>query len=607
MMLRIKPGVSLSQEIMKGFETVKKKLVSLILALAMMFSMVCFANAAELRTVRVTGNQNYTYAFQVLELVNQERTKEGLKPLTMDTSLLDTAMLRAAECSVEFSHTRPDGTSCYTANELMYGENIASGYTTPASVMTGWMNSEGHRANILTEAYTTIGIGCVEVDGILYWVQNFGYSGSTQADPSSYSDSSNTWTINVSSEAVNEGYFLQKGSITYLVAEDQAAVYLCDEAVSGAISIDASVDGRPVTVIDYAAFADCTEITSVSIPDSVIAIGYDAFHGCTKLATVNIPSSVVFIGADAFYDSRCFRNAYSDGIVYLDNWLLYVDPDLTGSFTVQDGTVGVAEMAALDCEGITSLTIPASVQYINNQAFAYCSDLDSITFQGSAPVIEEDSFNGVAAAVNYPEGDSTWNSDTMQNYGGDLTWPVPRFVDLPEDAWYTVYANRAADLGLMNGVGNNRFDPMGTTNRAMFVQILYAMEGKPTVGIGNPFTDVPDSQWYADAVQWAYEESVTEGTSATTFSPNANVTREQIAVFLYAYYGRPEVTGDLSGFTDAEKVDIWAVNAVLWATQNGIISGVRNSDGSLSLNPLGQATRAETATMMVGFYDLVNS
>ena len=84
------------------------------------------------------------------------------------------------------------------------------------------------------------------------------------------------------------------------------------------------------------------------------------------------------------------------------------------------------------------------------------------------------------------------------------------------------------------------------------------------------------------------------------------MTREQIAVFLYAYYGRPEVTGDLSGFVDGDKVSTWAVDAVIWATQNGIITGALNEDGSLSLNPRKEATRAETATMMVGFYHMVN-
>ena len=174
-----------------------------------------------------------------------------------------------------------------------------------------------------------------------------------------------------------------------------------------------------------------------------------------------------------------------------------------------------------------------------------------------------------------------------------------------ENAWYTPYANRAADLGLMSGVGEHRFAPLNYTSRAMLVQILYAQAGKPEVEGENPFTDVGEDQWYADAVQWAYENGVTGGTSKTTFSPNKNVTREEIAVFLYAYCGRPEADGDLSAFQDEDEVHGWAVPGVTWATQNGVISGAAYNDGTLLLMPRKMASRAEAATMMVGFYDWV--
>ncbi len=403
-----------------------------------------------------------------------------------------------------------------------------------------------------------------------------------------------------------DGNSILQDGIQYLIEDGQAKVYSCDGDAAGDITIPSSVNSCPVTVIADAAFAGCAEITSVSLPDTVCTIGDDAFSGCSKLATVRIPSGVVHIGANAFSDTLCFRIAYSDGVVYLDGWLLYVDADISGSFTVKEGTVGIAEMAARNCSSITSVIFPSSVKYINNQAFGSCTSLKSIIFQGDAPELEDDVFAGVTATVSYPTDNATWGTSTHQNYGGTLDWSS-RFVDLPANAWYTVYALQAADLGLMGGVGNNLFAPADTTTRAMFVQILYAMEGKPSVGTANPFTDAPSNQWYADAVQWAYEESVTGGTSSTTFSPNQNVTREQVAVFLYAYYGRPEVTGDLSGFTDAGQVDSWAVEAMLWATQNGIMDGYLNGDGTWSLNPRGNANRAETATMMVAFYNLVNS
>lgn len=128
-------------------------------------------------TKLVTGIANYNYASQVLRQVNEERNKQGLTSLVMDEELLDAAMLRAAECAVSFSHFRPNGTLCFTACTKMYGENIAYGYTTSKIVMDAWMNSDGHKENILNGMYSSIGIGCFEYNGRLYWTQCFGLEG----------------------------------------------------------------------------------------------------------------------------------------------------------------------------------------------------------------------------------------------------------------------------------------------------------------------------------------------------------------------------------------------------------------------------------------------
>ncbi|MDD6328777.1 MAG: leucine-rich repeat protein [Lachnospiraceae bacterium] len=127
--------------------------------------------------INIDVMQRYDYAFDVLELVNQKRQENGLQALTMDTDLLDAAMLRAAEITMLFSHTRPDSSICFTAcQDKMIAENIAYGQTSPEGVMESWMNSEGHKDNILNSNYYTIGIGCIEMNGVLYWVQCFGTS-----------------------------------------------------------------------------------------------------------------------------------------------------------------------------------------------------------------------------------------------------------------------------------------------------------------------------------------------------------------------------------------------------------------------------------------------
>ena len=124
---------------------------------------------------RVKGLESYTDAYKVLSLVNKERKKEGLRSLVMDKDLIKAAMQRAAEISVVFDHTRPNGMACETVcPDKMSGENIAYGQDSPEFVMYRWMNSPGHRANILRKEFKSVGIGCMVVDGTYYWVQTFG-------------------------------------------------------------------------------------------------------------------------------------------------------------------------------------------------------------------------------------------------------------------------------------------------------------------------------------------------------------------------------------------------------------------------------------------------
>ncbi len=129
--------------------------------------------------VQLTGTCDYSKAYEVLKLVNKERKAEGLSSLKMDKDLLEAAMQRAAETCLYFSHTRPSGSTCFTVSSKAYGENIALGQMSASSVMTSWMNSSGHKANILGSSYKSIGIGCFTQGGVLYWVQIFGVSSAT--------------------------------------------------------------------------------------------------------------------------------------------------------------------------------------------------------------------------------------------------------------------------------------------------------------------------------------------------------------------------------------------------------------------------------------------
>ncbi|MBQ1821157.1 MAG: leucine-rich repeat protein [Clostridia bacterium] len=124
--------------------------------------------------VTVTGLYNYDKAFEMAEMVNKERAAAGLDPLKIDAEMTEYAMQRSMELAVMYSHTRPDGSAFYSPYMgSLWGENAAEYQVTAEEVMDAWMNSEGHRENILTSYYTRIGVGCVEVEGRCYWIQWF--------------------------------------------------------------------------------------------------------------------------------------------------------------------------------------------------------------------------------------------------------------------------------------------------------------------------------------------------------------------------------------------------------------------------------------------------
>ncbi|MGN1307256.1 MAG: S8 family serine peptidase [Faecousia sp.] len=177
------------------------------------------------------------------------------------------------------------------------------------------------------------------------------------------------------------------------------------------------------------------------------------------------------------------------------------------------------------------------------------------------------------------------------------------FVDVPEDAWYADAVDYVARNGLMEGVGNDRFDPEGEMTRAMLVTVLWRYAGKPKAS-GHPFTDVPAGQWYSTAIAWAAENGVVNGTSATEFSPEVPVTREQMVAILFRYANSQKLdTGaraDLSAFSDADKVSAYAKDAMQWAVEEKIING---SDGMLL--PQESATRAQVAAILMRYCELV--
>ena len=202
------------------------------------------------------------------------------------------------------------------------------------------------------------------------------------------------------------------------------------------------------------------------------------------------------------------------------------------------------------------------------------------------------------AALGHVDADKDNKCDRCgEKLGEDPKPTYSDFTDLDPNGWYHDGVNYMIENGMMNGVGNGMFEPNGSVTRAMLVTILYRQAGSPSVeGKTNPFIDVKPNKYYTDAVIWAFQNGIVNGTTPTTFEPEEPVTREQIATILYRREGTPEVKQDLSAFVDTDQVSNYAHAAMQWAVAEGVIKG----DGN-RLNAKGDATRAEISTMLMRY------
>lgn len=227
----------------------------------------------------------------------------------------------------------------------------------------------------------------------------------------------------------------------------------------------------------------------------------------------------------------------------------------------------------------------------------------------------------VPESVEYLPADYAPEADTVTMYGMSGSYAetyakehhlifaaidTTPFTDVAQSAWYFPYVHDIYWSGLMNGTSKTTFEPDATTTRAMVVQVLYNLAGKD-VGYHEIFKDVKYNDWFCKAVIWAYAAGVCNGTSETTFSPNDPVTREQLAAFLYRFATLCGVdcraTGDLSRFADQNQISGYAKDAISWAVGAGIINGKSPS----AVAPRAYATRAEIAAMLCRLLDYIKT
>lgn len=183
--------------------------------------------------------------------------------------------------------------------------------------------------------------------------------------------------------------------------------------------------------------------------------------------------------------------------------------------------------------------------------------------------------------------------------------PKCAFTDVTTGAWYYDAVLYAFNNDLMVGTSDTTFGPDVSMTRAMLVAVLYRLADSPSVSGKMPFTDVEADTWYTDAVLWAYQNDIVAGTSDTTFAPLSDITREQIVAIFSRYTAKfapdkAKATAELTGFADSTSVSDWAVGDMKWAVAQKIISG-REDAGKLYLQPQGNASRAEVATILMQY------
>lgn len=197
------------------------------------------------------------------------------------------------------------------------------------------------------------------------------------------------------------------------------------------------------------------------------------------------------------------------------------------------------------------------------------------------------------------------NSDKPDTKNENNNSTTTSFNDVRPGAWYAEGVSYTINKGLMKGVGNGEFAPSAPTTRAMIVTMLHRLDGSPN-SLNNKFSDIPAGSWYSEPVNWAAANGIVTGTTKDVFSPNAELSREQLAVVLYRYANyKGKVSGDKKAsqlnYADSAKVSAYAYEAMCWMSANNIINGV---DGN-RLEPQGNASRAQIATILMRFCKLM--
>ena len=473
------------------------------------------------------------------------------------------------------------------------------------------------------------------------------------------------YTIPDSVTSIGDNTFDHCTSLTSVTIPDSVtsigewAFYWCTSLTS--VTIPDSV-----TSIGDNTFDHCTSLTSVTIPDGVTSIGWRAFSNCTSLTDVYYAGSKAqwkaisisstgnddLLTANIHYNYVSHTHSYKDvvtaptctakgytthtcacGDSYVDT---YTDPlghDLKDDAAVAATCTTAGTTAGKHCtrcdykEGMETIAALGHDLKDDAAVAATCTTAGTTAGKHCTRCDYKEGMETIAALGHaWDEGEVT--KEATETTQGSMTYTCTRcpttkrdilpasglvatavYNDVKNDtSWFYPGVQYCLSYGLMSGMGNGSFAPGEYTTRAQVAQILYNLHGNPEVSGGTPFTDVPEGAWYQKAVTWAHSVGIVNGVTATTFSPNANITRQDFVLMLMRYLNNVRMVDrtwkpdDLSRFVDAGSVGFWALDAMKDAVAINAISGVP-VDGRLYIQPARNATRAEAAKILMMFHE----
>jgi hypothetical protein len=284
--------------------------------------------------------------------------------------------------------------------------------------------------------------------------------------------------------------------------------------------------------------------------------------------------------------------------------------DETGAATTTVAAAIPTEVATVAAASGEAVTIPVEVSASKDTQTAptITVDLPAEAGEVKVEIPVTDVTPGTVAVIVHEDGTEeivkasalTEDGMTVALTGGATIKIVDNsktFDDMADDHWANNAVSFVSAREIFHGTGNNSFSSEGTMTRGMIAQVLYNLDGAPEVNGNNGLTDVADSAWYSTAANWAVEAGISSGNGEGGFDPEADVTREQLAIMLWRYAGQPEATQTELPFDDADQTSSYAQAALLWANEVGIMKG--RGDGTL--DPQGISTRAEVAQMLMNF------